>query len=825
MERNRGGRPRHPDVLTPAEWRVLEELRKGGTNAEIAVRLGVSPDAVKYHISNMLGQLGLLDRHELGAWQPATTRDRFRALLATPVSLALFGRPLWWAGAGAVALAGIAVVAILLVIPQGNGEPGPLASPPTPLADTPTPGATVPPTPTGAPTLTPAAPLTLADCSRIEAPPVGDEPCLIVVSDGTVDALILEWAGGPAGATGWQYRASCWDGSCPPGEWTDVPHSGPSTRTYRLTGLRSGTGYVVELRALVGTAPGPGSSGSRGKTQEADGRHPEVERDYVVQGDGRTEWRIGGHGWLDWAFTIPDRMRLRGRVHAWSNLQENGLAVSDIASGSLLVLSWTEGAEVGRTIVTPGEGSRSEKLLRDVHERFDQIVASVRESQPAATPSQPPPSNDRLALVVVPDGAAGAVTLKWPDGPANATKWQYRTRTWANQEPQPWSDWTDIPVSDGAAHSYRLTGLTPGTSYDAQVRAFEGERVIRTSRYTEVTAQPDNDLPALDLNVIFEGDGATQWRLSGGEHVVVIPEGMRIRKGRGNLDWWGRGIVTAIYDVETNSALNFFSSELGPWVWFGGRRVEPPVEGAPAWDVHALFDQIEGSLTRVPVPSPVPVVLTAIATGGAGELLLEWTGDSVDADGWEYRQRRDGGDWGAWHAIPNSVGATRDYLLTGLTPGTAYQVQVRAIAGGSAGATSKAVRGSTPEVDTNGIPVMTQMMLGQTIEGGLAWRLGGYNGEFFDTVVDVPTGMRLVRYTLLAPTDKGWGIQLVDVESYSYLVVDVATGEELDRRLLLSPGDPDRDVGALFDQIIDSARPARLAIGQGSQRLLATRRA
>ncbi len=55
MTRRARGRPPHPGVLTPAEQRVLNELREGGTNAEIAVRIGVSPDAVKYHISNMLG--------------------------------------------------------------------------------------------------------------------------------------------------------------------------------------------------------------------------------------------------------------------------------------------------------------------------------------------------------------------------------------------------------------------------------------------------------------------------------------------------------------------------------------------------------------------------------------------------------------------------------------------------------------------------------------------------------------------------------------------------------------------------------------------------
>ena len=67
MERNRGGRPRHPDVLTPAEWRVLEALREGGTNAEIAARLGVSTNTVRYHVSNMLAKLELRDRRALAA--------------------------------------------------------------------------------------------------------------------------------------------------------------------------------------------------------------------------------------------------------------------------------------------------------------------------------------------------------------------------------------------------------------------------------------------------------------------------------------------------------------------------------------------------------------------------------------------------------------------------------------------------------------------------------------------------------------------------------------------------------------------------------------
>ena len=62
------GRPPHDDVLTPAEWRVVEAVRHGMGNAQIAARQGVSPDAVKYHVANALSKLGLETRAELRLW-------------------------------------------------------------------------------------------------------------------------------------------------------------------------------------------------------------------------------------------------------------------------------------------------------------------------------------------------------------------------------------------------------------------------------------------------------------------------------------------------------------------------------------------------------------------------------------------------------------------------------------------------------------------------------------------------------------------------------------------------------------------------------------
>ncbi|MGW6200467.1 VOC family protein [Kribbella sp. NPDC055110] len=63
------GRPRHPDVLTPAEWQVVHAVRHGMSNREIAQRRGVSVDAVKFHVANALMKLGLNRRAELRTWR------------------------------------------------------------------------------------------------------------------------------------------------------------------------------------------------------------------------------------------------------------------------------------------------------------------------------------------------------------------------------------------------------------------------------------------------------------------------------------------------------------------------------------------------------------------------------------------------------------------------------------------------------------------------------------------------------------------------------------------------------------------------------------
>lgn len=88
------GRPPYDDILTPREWEVLTLLREGLTNAQIAERLGITERGAKYHVTEILGKLGLNNRRDAAEWRPNTTRRHwsfgvigaFRHWFAQPVA-------------------------------------------------------------------------------------------------------------------------------------------------------------------------------------------------------------------------------------------------------------------------------------------------------------------------------------------------------------------------------------------------------------------------------------------------------------------------------------------------------------------------------------------------------------------------------------------------------------------------------------------------------------------------------------------------------------------------------------------------------------------
>ena len=59
--------PLLPDVLTPREADVLDQLQLGRSNGEIAVALSVSVETVRTHARSVFRKLGVKGRRELGA--------------------------------------------------------------------------------------------------------------------------------------------------------------------------------------------------------------------------------------------------------------------------------------------------------------------------------------------------------------------------------------------------------------------------------------------------------------------------------------------------------------------------------------------------------------------------------------------------------------------------------------------------------------------------------------------------------------------------------------------------------------------------------------
>lgn len=61
-------------LLSEREWHVIDLLKKGYSNKEIAAELNITKSTVSYHVSNVLSKLHLTSRVEIVLW--ATRRSR-----------------------------------------------------------------------------------------------------------------------------------------------------------------------------------------------------------------------------------------------------------------------------------------------------------------------------------------------------------------------------------------------------------------------------------------------------------------------------------------------------------------------------------------------------------------------------------------------------------------------------------------------------------------------------------------------------------------------------------------------------------------------------
>ena len=96
-------------------------------------------------------------------------------------------------------------------------------------------------------------------------------------------------------------------------------------------------------------------------------------------------------------------------------------------------------------------------------------------------------------------------------------------------------------------------------------------------------------------------------------------------------------------------------------------------------------------------PQETPVKPSGVvATPSYAKIRLSWNA-IADVSSWEYRQGHSGGAFSDWIAVPSSDDTTTQHDVTGLTNGTAYDFQLRAVRGGIDGLVSDTVT-STPNI-------------------------------------------------------------------------------------------------------------------------------
>ena len=329
-----------------------------------------------------------------------------------------------------------------------------------------------------------------------------------------------------------------------------------------------------------------------------------------------------------------------------------------------------------------------------------------------------------------------------------------------------------------------LRGAAPGAAIQAPRGALSGSRDVGWG-----ITNSGGRLPYLHQRTVAEGDGSTEWHPFG-DFLVTIPAGMQVLGGAGLSDL---GSFSSLTDIATGSVLLFTYSG-AEW----SRTIRAP-------RVNALFDQIVASVRGCgPVCTSPPQTLLAFSDGAPDSLLLEWgRADSGRSrgewstpeglTGWQYRLRRYSvrpGGWSEWTDFPENTGASRRGRVSGLRHDTLYQFEVRAVVGALAGETSARTRGLTQAA--TGFPIIHQ---GYAVEGDgrTEWSLPG--GQI---VVTIPAGM-------LVEEDGHARGGLRDLDSGSWLLVNLVTGAESQRevRNTVQGG---RDVDALFDQVVASAR-------------------
>ena len=467
----------------------------------------------------------------------------------------------------------------------------------------------------------------------------------------------------------WRVTPGSWGG------WRNFsPGAGPGATGGRISGLVNGDQYGFRVRARAGALQGAASDAATA-TPAANPPPAKPTGLTATAGDGEV-------------------------VLSWDNPRDSRISLYQVqqrASGG----SWGGWVAIGSsdantTRLTRGGLTNGTAYDFQIRARAGTLL-SPNSDTVSATPQGAPAKPTGLAA----EALDRRVQLSWDD-PSNSaiTKYQYRRGT---GDPVDWGEWTDFTNSRASTTAKILAGLANGTEYSFQIRAVAG--TVLGAASDTITATPT--APAAQ----FADDSAAS-----------LSEGASFARGYTLvLDPAPLAAITVTYTV-TGTATRGTDFTTSGSAAVGAGIDEVDISVAVVQDALREGDETViltladgagydlGARTTVTLtiedddPPLAPAGLAAAA--GDGQVVLSWTDPSDAAiSGYQFRQRTppDTGSWGTWTAIAGSTAATTTHTVTGLTNGTAYGFQVRALDGTLEGAASSEATATPTAAATAGV--------------------------------------------------------------------------------------------------------------------------
>ena len=302
------------------------------------------------------------------------------------------------------------------------------------------------------------------------------------------------------------------------------------------------------------------------------------------------------------------------------------------------------------------------------------------------------------------------VTLSWatPTNGGTPTSYQYRQ---SDDDETTWSEWTDVPGSDGDTVSYTASPLANDIEYTFQIRGNNpGGLGTESVSATATPVVPDPPTAPLNLQVTPGHQKAVlNWDPP---NTGDAPESYEYRQSEDEGANWSewQGIADSDGSTTVHTVENLMSDTE---YLFQVRGVNSGGDGSESQNAEATPLHID--------PPGQPVNLKA--TAGDMEVTLNWEAPtSGDApDNYQYSHKKTGDvDWIEWQDIAGSDGSTTSYIVTGLENGSTYTFDVRGVNDGGFGTGSPDFPVATPQPPPPGAPQNLTATAGDR-EVTLAW--------------------------------------------------------------------------------------------------------